>query len=195
MGEMCIKGLVGIPRRRWEDDIQIFFMCYRTMLSVSWTASNGSGSCDHNNELLDSIRMLGISWMAEQLLAGQERLCFLELDSVNISGSSLVQTKFQTSSEPTLRKTCDSLVCDNRIESSAWTLWKFTRKFSHCEIPSFTNVLVNTLNKREHLLAHLWTFYTIVLQFLHSLHFGRKPLRIIHDGFPQHSCFWHKESR
>jgi hypothetical protein len=28
---------------------------------------------------------------------------------------------------------------------------------------------------REHLLAHLRTFYTIVLQFLHSLHFGRKP--------------------
>jgi hypothetical protein len=36
--------------------------------------------------------------------------------------------------------------------------------------------------------AILWTFYTIVLQFLHSLHFGCKP-RIIHDGFPQHSCF------
>jgi hypothetical protein len=28
---------------------------------------------------------------------------------------------------------------------------------------------------REHLFAHLWTLYTIVLQFLHSLHFGRKP--------------------
>jgi hypothetical protein len=27
----------------------------------------------------------------------------------------------------------------------------------------------------EHLLAHLWTFYTIVLQFLHSLHSDRKP--------------------
>jgi hypothetical protein len=28
---------------------------------------------------------------------------------------------------------------------------------------------------REHLFAHLRTFYTIVLQFLHSLHFRRKP--------------------
>jgi hypothetical protein len=36
--------------------------------------------------------------------------------------------------------------------------------------------------------AHLWTFYTIVLQFLHSSHFGHKPC-IIHDGFLKHSCF------
>jgi hypothetical protein len=36
----------------------------------------------------------------------------------------------------------------------------------------------------------LATFYTIVLHFLHSLHFGRKPSRIIHDGFPQHSFFF-----
>jgi hypothetical protein len=28
---------------------------------------------------------------------------------------------------------------------------------------------------REHLFAHLWTFYTIFIQFLHSLHFGREP--------------------
>jgi hypothetical protein len=31
---------------------------------------------------------------------------------------------------------------------------------------------------REHLFAHLWTFYTIVLQFLHTLHFGCKLPRI-----------------
>jgi hypothetical protein len=42
---------------------------------------------------------------------------------------------------------------------------------------------------REHLFAHLLALYTIVLQFLHSLHFGRKPPRVIHDGFPQHSRF------
>jgi hypothetical protein len=62
--------------------------------------------------------------------------------------------------------------------------------------------LVNTLNKithyrwlvshfvihPEHLFTHLWTFYTTVLQFFHSLHFGCK-LRIIHDGFMQHLCF------
>jgi hypothetical protein len=30
--------------------------------------------------------------------------------------------------------------------------------------------------------AHLWTFYTTVLQFLHSLHFDHKQ-HIIHDGF------------
>jgi hypothetical protein len=33
------------------------------------------------------------------------------------------------------------------------------------------------------------SIYTIVLQFLQSLHFGRKSPRIIHDGFPLHSCF------
>jgi hypothetical protein len=27
---------------------------------------------------------------------------------------------------------------------------------------------------REHLFTHLWTFYTIALQFLHSLYFGHK---------------------
>jgi hypothetical protein len=42
--------------------------------------------------------------------------------------------------------------------------------------------------RREYLFAHLWTFHTVVLQFLHSLYFVRKH-RIIHDGFPQHSCF------
>jgi hypothetical protein len=36
--------------------------------------------------------------------------------------------------------------------------------------------------------AHLWTFYNIVLQFLHTLHFGHK-LCTVHNGFLQHSCF------
>jgi hypothetical protein len=39
----------------------------------------------------------------------------------------------------------------------------------------------------EHLFGHLWTFYTIVLQFLNSLHFVHELLCIIHDRFPQHS--------
>jgi hypothetical protein len=41
--------------------------------------------------------------------------------------------------------------------------------------------------------AHLWTFYTTVLQFLHLVHFGHKQ-RIIHDGFRQHSCFRAKKA-
>jgi hypothetical protein len=45
----------------------------------------------------------------------------------------------------------------------------------------------------ENLFTHLWTFCAIVLQFHHSLHFGPKALRIIHNGFLQHSCFWHEE--
>jgi hypothetical protein len=71
-------------------------------------------------------------------------------------------------------------------------LQKFPRKFWNCEAPSLTNFLVNTLNEhnrhslQKHLFAHLWTFYAIVLQPIHSLHFGYIPL-IIHDGFPQHS--------
>jgi hypothetical protein len=82
-------------------------------------------------------------------------------------------------------------------------LWKFTRKFWNCEAPSFTIFLVHTLNKiithyrwpttsliimNICLSAHLWKFWTTVLQFLHSLDFGHKPL-LIHDGFPKHSCF------
>jgi hypothetical protein len=39
----------------------------------------------------------------------------------------------------------------------------------------------------EHLFTHLWTFYTIVLQFLHSLDFGPKSCTI-YNVFSQHSC-------
>jgi hypothetical protein len=96
--------------------------------------------------------------------------------------------------------------CDNPVENSAYSLWKFTQKFWNCEVPSFTNFLVSTLNKMhslqmadhftlhcDNLFAHLWTFYTIALQFLDSLHFGCKPCTI-HDGFPQHLCFYHEEN-
>jgi hypothetical protein len=37
--------------------------------------------------------------------------------------------------------------CDNLVEKSAWNIRKFTRKLWNCEAPSFTNSLVNTLNK------------------------------------------------
>jgi hypothetical protein len=89
--------------------------------------------------------------------------------------------------------------CDNLVENSVWNLGKFTQEFWNCVAPSSTNFLVNKDHHSlqmanhftlycEHLFIHLWTFYTIVLQFLRSLHFGHKP-RIIQDGFPQHSCF------
>jgi hypothetical protein len=35
--------------------------------------------------------------------------------------------------------------------------------------------------------THLWTFYAIV--FLRSVHFGHKPLLLIHDVFPKHPLF------
>jgi hypothetical protein len=44
----------------------------------------------------------------------------------------------------------------------------------------------------ELLFAPLWAFYTTVLQFLHSLHFGHKS-GIIQDEFPQHYVLvWRK---
>jgi hypothetical protein len=73
--------------------------------------------------------------------------------------------------------------CDNFLEKIARNLWKFTRRFRHCEKPSSKNCCVNTLNKfithcrwlttSLFILnicspAHLRTFYTTVLQFLHS---------------------------
>jgi hypothetical protein len=50
-------------------------------------------------------------------------------------------------SEHILQKSCDSLSCDNLVHKRAWNLWKFTQKFWNYEVPSFTNFLVNTLNK------------------------------------------------
>jgi hypothetical protein len=90
------------------------------------------------------------------------------------------------------------LICDNLAEKSAWNLWKFTRNFWNREAPCFANFLVNTLNSLQMagwpLRSLSWAFIRpslnilyIVLQFLHSLHFGRIP-RIFRDGFPQNSC-------
>jgi hypothetical protein len=89
---------------------------------------------------------------------------------------------------------------DNLVESAKFV--EIHRKVVELGSDVFTNFLLHTLNiiithnrwpttrfYRETLFAHLRTFYNIALQFLHSLHFGRKPSRIIHDGFPQHSCF------
>jgi hypothetical protein len=93
--------------------------------------------------------------------------------------------------------------CDNFLEKVAWNVWKFTRIFWHCEASSFKNGLVNILKTFiTHCrwlttllfiinicsLAHLWTFYTTTLQFLHSLHFGHKPF-IIRNGLPHPSGF------
>jgi hypothetical protein len=112
-------------------------------------------------------------------------------------------------SEPILLKTCDSLACDNLTEKNSWNLWKFTSKFWKCEAPSFTNFLVNTLNKivthyrrpadhfalhRKHVFHHLWTFYAILLQFIHSLHFGRKPHKFIMDISGNHGLAWRKRT-
>jgi hypothetical protein len=94
-------------------------------------------------------------------------------------------------SEPILHRTCDSVAVIISWRT-VWNLWRFTWKFWNCEVPSFTNFLVSALNR---IITHCrWptTFYTIVLQFFHSLHFGYKP-RLIHDGFPHHSCFLHEE--
>jgi hypothetical protein len=50
------------------------------------------------------------------------------------------------------------------------------------------------VHNHEYLFTHLWTFYTTVLQFLHSLHFGRKLPHITHDGFLRLSCFSMKKA-
>jgi hypothetical protein len=36
--------------------------------------SQVEGSCEHGDETLDSLKLLGISWMAAQLTASQEGL-------------------------------------------------------------------------------------------------------------------------
>jgi hypothetical protein len=91
--------------------------------------------------------------------------------------------------------------CDDRLaqlwspQSTVHTMWKFKWKFWNCEVPSFTNFLVNTLNKIithrrladhfalhcEHMLAHLWTFYRTAYSSF-SLCLDSK-LRLIHDRF------------
>jgi hypothetical protein len=86
--------------------------------------------------------------------------------------------------------------CDNVVENSAWNLWKFTWKFWNCEAPSSRNFLVNILNKIitryrcpttslfiVNICSHIFGHSTSL-----SYSFGSKP-RIIHDRFPQHSCF------
>jgi hypothetical protein len=99
-----------------------------------------------------------------------------------------------------LRKTCDSLACDNPVEKSVWNLWKFTLS-SEIVKHHLSQIFWSTLWMRSSLTTdgwlttllymnicspiHLWTFYTSVLQFLHSLHSGCKLLCIIHNGFLQ----------
>jgi hypothetical protein len=76
---------------------------------------------------------------------------------------------------------------------SMWNLWKFTPTFWNCEAAVFRTFFGqffedhHSLHMASHFTLHcedlffqLWTFYTIVLLFLHSLHFSCK-LHIIHQ--------------
>jgi hypothetical protein len=111
--------------------------------------------------------------------------------------------------EPILRKTCDNLAklwCSPRKQCVKFV--EVHRKF----LKAWSAVFHNFFGQQaEQYLTHyrwqttlpfignicspsqLWTFYTILLQLLHSLQFYLKPL-IIHDGFPQHSCVLRAES-
>jgi hypothetical protein len=62
---------------------------------------------------------------------------------------------------------------------------EFTLKFWDCEVLSLTNFLLNTLNKiitqyrwpANHIYSSIFEHFILLsLQFLQSLHFGRKPL-------------------
>jgi hypothetical protein len=90
--------------------------------------------------------------------------------------------------EPILRKTCDSLAylwysrgeqCVKCVEihMKVLKLWStvFHKFFGqHFEQDQSLQMADHFALHREHLFAHLWTFYTTVLQFPHSLHFDRK---------------------
>jgi hypothetical protein len=87
-----------------------------------------------------------------------------------------------------LRKTCYSLVCDNRAQYSAWNFWKFTWNFWNCEAPSFTNFVVNILNK-------IITHYRRPADHfaLHREHlFARQSSNILHHclAVPSLITFW-----
>jgi hypothetical protein len=86
-------------------------------------------------------------------------------------------------------------ICGNSHESSEIVKRRLSQIFGqHFEQDHYSLQMADHFAlHREHLFAQLWAFYTIVLQLLHSLRFGHKPL-IIHDGFPQHSCFQREES-
>jgi hypothetical protein len=68
-----------------------------------------------------------------------------------------------------------------------WNLWKFARKFWNCEAPSFTNFLVNTLNK---IITHCWRPADHLV--LHREHLYAHLLNILHKClvFPSFFKFW-----
>jgi hypothetical protein len=78
-------------------------------------------------------------------------------------------------------------ICGNSHES-----YEIMKCRLHNLVDTLNNIIHHSLEMAEHfalhpehlIAPHLCTFYTTVLQFLHSLHFDRKPL-IIRDGFPQ----------
>jgi hypothetical protein len=107
-------------------------------------------------------------------------------------------------SQPILCKTCDSLaqlwwscrrrvceICGDSQESSEIVKRHLSQIFGqHFEQDHHSIQMADHFAfHNEHLFVHLWTFSTIVLEFLHSLRFGHKLLCIIHNGFPQYSRF------
>jgi hypothetical protein len=65
--------------------------------------------------------------------------------------------------------------CDNLVEKSAWNLWKFTWTFWNCEVPSFTNFLVNTPKKI--IIHYTWLVDHFTLHRKHL--FARPSLNIL----------------
>jgi hypothetical protein len=130
----------------------------------------------------------------------RRNLCRIALKSKSRSNS----LHFVRTREHFWNPSCTKLVTaylnhNNIVEKIAWDLWKFTWQFWNCEAPSFIIFFCQHFGQDHHslltagrplrssswhLFAHLWTLYAIVLEFLHPLYFGRKPLGIIHNGFP-----------
>jgi hypothetical protein len=85
-------------------------------------------------------------------------LCGIALNKSKPKSWSAFYVHLWAFSEHILRKTSDSLRLTVIIitENSVWNLWKFIWKFWKYEAPSFTNFLVNTLNKSIHPLIKFW---------------------------------------
>jgi hypothetical protein len=121
-------------------------------------------------------------WHRSKKVRAEAILCILRAP-MSIFGTHLAQNLWQ----PSLA--CDNLqktvyeICGNSQESSE--IHKFFGQHFEQDNHSLQMADHFTLH-REHLFTHLWKFYSIVLEFLHSLYFGLK-LRKIHDGFPQRS--------
>jgi hypothetical protein len=126
--------------------------------------------------------------------------------SKNIYKSRSHSQRFMRTREHFRNPSCAKLVIvsltDNLAGKSAWNVWRFTRKFWNCEAPSFTNSFGHeqdhhSLQMADHFALHRGRLLARpalnilhhCLTVFHSLRFGCKPPRIIHDGFPQHTRF------